>query len=242
MTTSEFFDERAAVYDELRPQDGAWWRRFEALVREGDLRGRRVLDVGCGTGTLAAALAERAHARVWGVEPSGEMLAVARSRAPRGVGLKQGSARGAAVQGRLVRAGRDVARRASRRPPASLRRGCGACSSPEGRLAIATFDQAHFDAWWAVRFFPSLRAVDRARFPSRDELATRAREAGFTDVRHVPLPDIETISRETALRRLHGRHISTFALLDPDEVRERDRARRAASFPIRSRSVSSSCS
>ena len=67
--TRDFFDRRAGVYDALRPQDGAWWRRFEALVREGDLRGRRVLDVGCGTGAVAAALADTAHARVWGVEP-----------------------------------------------------------------------------------------------------------------------------------------------------------------------------
>ena len=64
-STSSFFDARASVYDTLRPQDGAWWRRFEALVREGDLRGRRVLDIGCGTGALAAALVERESARVW---------------------------------------------------------------------------------------------------------------------------------------------------------------------------------
>jgi len=48
-------------------------------VREGDLLGRRVLDVGCGTGRLAAALDERG-ARVWAVEPSPEMAALARER------------------------------------------------------------------------------------------------------------------------------------------------------------------
>src|SRR5437773_5237391 len=51
---------------------------FDLLVREGDLRGRRVLEVGCGTGQLAAALAERAYAKVWAVDASPEMLAVAR--------------------------------------------------------------------------------------------------------------------------------------------------------------------
>jgi ubiquinone/menaquinone biosynthesis C-methylase UbiE len=64
------FDRCAARYDELRPVDGNWWELFDALVRLGGLRGRRVLDVGCGTGRLAEALTERASARVWAVDPS----------------------------------------------------------------------------------------------------------------------------------------------------------------------------
>jgi ubiquinone/menaquinone biosynthesis C-methylase UbiE len=60
-------------------------------VREGDLRGRRVLHVGCGTGTLAGALAERAVCRVWGVDSSDELLAAARANVP-GVRFKQARA------------------------------------------------------------------------------------------------------------------------------------------------------
>ncbi|MCB1435289.1 MAG: class I SAM-dependent methyltransferase, partial [Alphaproteobacteria bacterium] len=41
--------------------------------------GQRVLDLGCGTGLLAAALAERC--RVTGVDPAAAMLDVARQRA-----------------------------------------------------------------------------------------------------------------------------------------------------------------
>jgi len=37
-----------------------------------------VLDLGCGTGKFARVLAERGLARVWGVDPSAEMLAEAR--------------------------------------------------------------------------------------------------------------------------------------------------------------------
>src|SRR5919202_5905687 len=81
------FGRRAAAYDELRPIDDNWWEVYDVLVREGDLRGRRVLEVGCGTGALAAALAERAGARVFACDPSPEMLEVARARAPR-VGFK----------------------------------------------------------------------------------------------------------------------------------------------------------
>jgi ubiquinone/menaquinone biosynthesis C-methylase UbiE len=43
------------------------------------LRPCRVLDLGCGTGTLCCDLAERGH-RVTGVDPAGAMLAVARHK------------------------------------------------------------------------------------------------------------------------------------------------------------------
>ena len=41
------FGRVARRYDELRPADENWWELFELLVREGDLVGRRVLDIGC---------------------------------------------------------------------------------------------------------------------------------------------------------------------------------------------------
>ena len=215
--TERYFDARASVYDTLRPQDGAWWRRLEALVREGDLRGRRVLDIGCGTGAVAAALSETASARVWGVEPSAEMLAVARRTAPRGVGLKQGRAEALPfTDGWFERAVMCLVVHLVDRPLAL--REAERVLVPGGRLAIATFDQSHFDTWWAARFFPSLPDVDRARFPSREALETELRAAGFETVAVVPLTDTGTIDRETALAKLRGRHISTFALLDPDEV------------------------
>lgn len=218
-STSSFFDARASVYDALRPQDGAWWRRFEALVREGDLRGRRVLDIGCGTGALAAALVERESARVWGVDPSTEMLAVARAREVRGLGLKTGRAEELPFKdGWFERAVMCLVVHLVDRPRSfaeALR-----VLAPEGRLALATFDDTHFDRHWAARFFPSLPTVDRERFPTREQLEQELGAAGFAGVRAVRLQDTETITREAALAKLHSGHISTFALLDSDEVQE----------------------
>jgi SAM-dependent methyltransferase len=212
------FDARAATYDAVRPQNDVWWRRFDALVEQADLRGRRVLDVGCGTGALAAALHDRAGARVWGVEPSEAMLAVARGRAPRGVGLRAGAAESLPFRDgwfeRVVMS--LVVHLVDRaRAFAEARR----VLADGGLLAIATFDHAHFEGYWAAPYFPSLPEIDRARFPDGAVLQHELHEAGFGPVRLVPLPDVEELRREDALERLHGRHISTFDLLDPEEVR-----------------------
>src|SRR6266480_7602710 len=80
------FDARAATYDDLRPQDDNWWELFELVSRESDLRGQRVLDVGCGTGRLVAALAPEPS--VWGIDSSAEMLAVATGPVQKKVNLK----------------------------------------------------------------------------------------------------------------------------------------------------------
>src|SRR4051812_17546658 len=77
--TSGHFARIAPSYDALRPADERWWQVFDAIVAAGDLRGRRVLDLACGTGSFSAALAEREVARVWGVDASEEMVAVARA-------------------------------------------------------------------------------------------------------------------------------------------------------------------
>jgi ubiquinone/menaquinone biosynthesis C-methylase UbiE len=213
------FEARAPVYDRLRPQDEAWWRRFEVMVAEGGLRGQRVLDVGCGTGALAAALAEKALARVWGVEPSEGMRAVARERVPRGVGLKAGSAEALPFRDAWFdRVVMSLVIHLVDRPAAlaEARR----VLVPGGRIVIATFARGHFDRYWAAPWFPSLAEIDRGRFPDLPVLLEELHAAGFAGARAVPVVSHGSMSREEALARLRGRHISTFDLLDPAEVEE----------------------
>ncbi len=89
MSSKPDFSRLAATYDRIRPVDENWWEVFRHVEREADLPGRRVLDVGCGTGRLEAALAD--HAKVWGVDAEPAMLEVARANVP-GARFKDGRA------------------------------------------------------------------------------------------------------------------------------------------------------
>jgi SAM-dependent methyltransferase len=211
------YGSRAGTYDQLRPTDENWWEVFEALVREGDLRGRRVLEVGTGTGRLAAALAERTLAKVWAVDPSPEMLAVARERAPRSVAFKQARAEALPFKdGWFERAVAMLVVHVLDRPRAfaELRRVLGA----DGRLAVATFDPAHVLGYWLNEYFPSIAEIDLVRFGPAEVLAGELRAAGFAAVRTSRLHQRATIDRETALERIRGRHISTFDLIAETEL------------------------
>ena len=212
------FGRLADEYDRLRPVDENWREIFELVLREGDLTGRRVLDCGCGTGRLAQALAETGIARVWGVDPEPEMLRVARSNVPTRVGLKLARAEDLPFQeGWFDRAVLWLVCHLVDRPIAfrELRR----VLVGDGRLVVVTFDPAHFGAFWLNALFPSLEEIDRARFPDAEELAGQLADAGFSSVECVRHSQRAAITRAQALERISKRHISTFDLLDPEEVR-----------------------
>ncbi len=211
------FGPLAASYDRLRPLDENWWRLFELLVEEGSLLGRRVLDVGCGTGRLAAALAERG-ARVWGVDPSEEMLAQARQNAPRSAAFKRARAEELPFKDawfdravmRLVvhlvdrgEAFREVAR----------------VLVPSGLALVATYNPRSFESFWVARVFSQIAKIDADRFPDAARLTTELQAAGFARVRARRLEQESRLGREDALERIRARFISTLRLLDEDDFR-----------------------
>lgn len=173
-----------------------------------------MLDVGCGTGRAAAALAERGS-RVWGIEPSPEMAALARERVST---VKVASAERLPFKdGWFDRALMWLVVHLLDRPRAFAE--AHRVLAPDGRIVVATFDPAHFEGYWLNRFFPSLESIDRARFPDPAELQGELEAAGFSSVRLVPLGQRAEIGREAALERVRGRFISPLQLLSDEEFR-----------------------
>ena len=207
------FDGRAARYEELRPIDSNWWDVFDALVRLGGLRGRRVLEVGCGTGRLAQALEERELARVWAVDSSEAMVERAKAlgvnvRVARAEALPFKAGWFDAVVMRMVLHLVDRPRTFAQ---------AARVLAPEGKLVIATEDPASFDDVWFARFFPSVPAIERARFPSEETLRAELAAAGFASVEIELLRQERELTRGQALDVIRSKAFSTFDLLAPDE-------------------------
>jgi len=182
-------------------------------VREGDLAGRRVLDIGCGTGRASEALAARGS-RVWGVEPEPEMAELARRRVST---VKVAPAERLPFKdGWFDRALMWLVVHLVDRPQAFAE--AARVLAEDGRLAIGTFHPEHFERYWLKPFFPSLEAIDKARFPTPDELDAELTAVGFERVELQRLTQTSTVDRDTAVERVRARFISPLQLLDEAEL------------------------
>jgi SAM-dependent methyltransferase len=147
------------------------------------------------------------------------MVAVARSRLARRVAVRQ--ARAEVLPFKEAWFDRAVARLVVHlldRPRAFAE--LARVVAPGGRAAVASFDSSHFEGYWLNALFPSLEAIDRARFPSAETLTAELRGGGFRDVRIVRRRQDARVTREAALERVRGRYISTLRLLPEQEYRD----------------------
>ena len=210
------FGRIAERYDELRPADEAWQLAVDALVREGHIAGKRVLDVGCGTGRLCAAL-EALGSRAAGVDASAEMLAVARSRLPEGTVLEQARAESLPFgDASFDRVTMQLSVHLLDRPTAFAE--TARVLAPGGRIAICTFDPTSFERFFLCRLFPSVLEIDLRRFPPAERLEAELLAAGFGTVRVTPLYHEKVRTKADTLERIRGRYISTLQLIGDDEL------------------------
>ena len=207
------FDRRAARYDELRPVDEGWWEVFDAIVRLGEARGARVVDIGCGTGRLADELRERAVSRVWTVDASVEMVARAKQ-----LGVNARVARAEALPFKTgwfdVAIMRLVAHLV-RRPRAFEE--AARILAPGGRLVVVSDDPDHAGNVWFGRYFPSVSRIRQTIFPGQETLRSEFEAAGFATVAFERLKQSSTIDRERALDVIRSKAYSTIEALSADE-------------------------
>jgi ubiquinone/menaquinone biosynthesis C-methylase UbiE len=211
------FDALAPDYDRLRPAGEGWHELAEhSLATLGGAT--RLVDVGCGTGRFAVLAAERLGARVWGVDRSDEMLAAARARpGASGVGWRRAEADRLPFKDGWFDAAHAhlVLHLLDDRTAAigEVRR----VLAPAARVAIVTFAPEHFRDFFLNPYFPSIPALDLARFPDPDELCEDLTRAGFAAAAVQRIDQDVTADATDVLDRVRGRYISTLRLLDPDE-------------------------
>jgi ubiquinone/menaquinone biosynthesis C-methylase UbiE len=211
----EHFDQVADAYTELRGDPDYVEAVAAALARAVPLTGRRLLDLGCGSGTLLRAFAERHAAQGVGVDSSSAMIELARRQLPAGTSAYVANAEQlpfAACSFDAVVASMSVHHFDRGRAFAEVLR----VLAPGGGFAISTTDpDSH--SFWAARFFPSYRALERELFPSEAELRADLLASAFSDVNCERLELERAYERRIALAKLHSRAYSTFALMDPEE-------------------------
>ena len=214
MSQTDHFDAVAPRYDALRSA-GDWSGLHGTLADVGELRGTRLLDIGCGTGAHLLVFRDEYGCKVAGIDASGRMLAEAHAKLP-DADLRQGLAEELPfTDGAFDAALMMLVVQHLDRPRAfgEARR----VLAPRGRLLVHTPDPAGFDHGWLAPFFPSYVDVERARFPTADRLTEELRAAGFSSVSTTQLSVPRSWSREYAIQRIRDRYASTFDLLPDDE-------------------------
>ncbi len=206
------YSRRAVDYDHTRADeivDRSFWLR--GLVEVGRIRpGERILDLGAGTGRFAKLLSEAN--RVVALDPSWEMLRIARGKGPfecaRGDAHRlpfRADAFDVTVVVMVLHHLADY--------PAALRE-AGRVSH---RLVLATSDMTIRRLGILEEAFPSLLQIDRRRFPLIERITAGLEVAGFRDIVLEERSYNRTLTVEQQLDRVRRKYLSTFDLLPPGE-------------------------
>jgi SAM-dependent methyltransferase len=175
LPAEDFHDERYSQ------ENVAFWLPW--LVELGELRrGRRVLDVGCGTGGFAVAIAEATGARVVGCDRSPSFLAYASEKSD-AVEWVQGDAEGLPfADSSFDRVLMSLLLHQLEEPGRAVAEAFRVLRSP-GALVVRTVLPEAAAARIPFRFFPTLAQVQAEQMPALDDVTAWLRAAGFGHVR-----------------------------------------------------------
>jgi len=177
----------------------------------------RVLDVGCGTGNYTVALETAVGCECWGVDPSKEMMAAARSRAASGRFKAGGAERLAFPAGFFDRVfSVDVIHHVEDR--AACYREAFRVLSAGGLVCTVTDSEEIIRQREPLStHFPETIEVELGRYPRIDELRWLMRKAGFRELRE------EVVAFRHALTDLQRYRAKAFSVLHliPAEAFER---------------------
>jgi SAM-dependent methyltransferase len=218
-SSSSSFAEIAPRYDRLRPLLEGDRRRITRLL-EGVKPSDTILEVGCGTGRYTIPIAELSRARVIGVDQEPRMLEVAREKdRDKRIDWRSGTAYRLPIADQTV----DLVFMAMlvhllKQRTKALKEAARVVRQA-GQLTIWTFTPGHIENYYLNGFFPSIRAIDLARFPPPSRLERDLLVAGFEKVTTRTDVDEGEVSLATVVDRVRGRYISTLSLLTPAEYR-----------------------
>jgi len=196
----------ARTYDEARALARARRRRWQRLLSAHIDRTAisLVVDLGCGTGRFSEMLAAELGARVIGLDPSEKMIDQARRKpATSPVVFGRASAHELPLRHGCV----DLVFMSQiyhhLPDPAAVARECGRVLRVGGYVCIRTGTRENDVV--VPNFFPAVRAMLDADFPSGDEISSNFAAAGFTPRHHeivteIVAPDWPSFVRKSALR------------------------------------------
>jgi ubiquinone/menaquinone biosynthesis C-methylase UbiE len=213
------YNEIAKVYDAARTPDRPhveWW--LARMAEAGGLGpGKRLLDLGCGTGRWTILLTERAGCEAVGVDSSQEMLKKARAKDKQGrVTWLLGDACSPPVSPESFDCVlMSYALHHFDDPPAALRAAFIALR-PGGMLLIRqpTLDQVIDDP--GHRFFPEAVTIDRKRIPFGVEIEAWLAMAGFESITAESVRMRTQNSPQGWLLEAEHRVCSTFRLMSDE--------------------------
>jgi len=215
------------VYDRARRPDKPhveWW--LARLAQAGSLApGRRLLDLGCGTGRWIIPLVERTRCEAVGLDKSPEMLLKARTKDETGrIRWLVGDMVSPPVRLECFDCVLMSLMLHHLDEPAAAFRAAFAALRPDGVLLVrqGTLEQIVDDP--AHRFFPEAVTIDRKRTPFRVEVKTWLTESGFENVTAEPVRMRTHNSPQEWLLEAEPRVCSVFRMIS-DEAHARGLAR-----------------